>query len=184
MRFKDWKIWIKSKPWILKWFILLVLLRPIIDNLYFLKEISPFLSPLYIVGVLTPIIVVYVLAKFPKPKKSSFDKYFKIWSFFLLVGILFVIIFDPLSKDSFEFLLKLSLPIYLYFFVRVFIQNKRDLEGVLTTFLYSGGFVAVLLLYELLFGAIRIVESRGMERLQRSFGDVVSYGIYFVLYFL
>ena len=184
MRFKDWKIWIKSKPWILKWFILLVLLRPIIDNLYFLKEISPFLSPLYIVGVLTPIIVVYVLAKFPKPKKSSFDKYFKIWSFFLLVGILFVIIFDPLSKDSFEFLLKLSLPIYLYFFVRVFIQNKRDLEGVLTTFLYSGGFVAVLLLYELLFGAIRIVESRGMERLQGSFGDVVSYGIYLSFCFL
>lgn len=184
MRFKDWKIWIKSKPWILKWFILLVLLRPIIDNLYFLKEISPFLSPLYIVGVLTPIIVVYVLAKFPRPKKSSFDKYFKIWSFFLLVGILFVIIFDPLSKDSFEFLLKLSLPIYLYFFVRVFIQNKRDLEGLLTTFLYSGGFVAVLLLYELLFGAIRIVESRGMERLQGSFGDVVSYGIYLSFCFL
>jgi hypothetical protein len=184
LRFKDWKIWIKSKPWILKWFILLVLLRPIIDNLYFLKEISPFLSPLYIVGVLTPIIVVYVLAKFPRPKKSSFDKYFKIWSFFLLVGILFVIIFDPLSKDSFEFLLKLSLPIYLYFFVRVFIQNKRDLEGVLTTFLYSGGFVAVLLLYELLFGAIRIVESRGMERLQGSFGDVVSYGIYLSFCFL
>jgi hypothetical protein len=184
LRFKDWKIWIKSKPWILKWFILLVLLRPIIDNLYFLKEISPFLSPLYIVGVLTPIIVVYVLAKFPRPKKSSFDKYFKIWSFFLLVGILFVIIFDPLSKDSFEFLLKLSLPIYLYFFVRVFIQNKRDLEGLLTTFLYSGGFVAVLLLYELLFGAIRIVESRGMERLQGSFGDVVSYGIYLSFCFL
>ncbi len=184
MSFKDWKIWISSKPWILKWFIFLVLLRPIIDNLYFLKEISPFLSPLYIVGVLTPALGIYVVAKFPKPKKSSFDKYFGIWSFFLLVGIFFVIIYDPLSKDSFEYLLKLSLPIYLYYFARRFIQNKKDLDGLLITFLYSGVFVAVILLYELLFGAIRVVESRGMERIQGSFGDVVSYGIYLTFCFL
>jgi len=184
LKFKSWKIWLKSKPWILKWFVLLVFLRPIIDNLYFLKEISPFLSPLYIVGVLTPILAIYVVAKFPKPKQSTFDKFFKIWSFFLLVGIFFVIIFDPLSKDSFEFLLKLSLPIHLYFFARIFIQNKRDLDGILTTFLYSGGFVAIILLYEVTFGAIRIVESRGMERIQGSFGDVVSYGIYLAFCFL
>tara|TARA_B100000809_G_scaffold104252_1_gene102792 strand:+ start:2894 stop:4114 length:1221 start_codon:yes stop_codon:yes gene_type:complete len=174
----------KSKPWILRWFILLVLLRPIIDNLFFLKRISPFLSPLYIVGVLTPFLAIYALAKFSKPQKSTLDKFVKIWSFFLLVGVFFVIIYDPLSKDSFEFLLKLTLPIYLYFFARLFIKNKRDLDGILTTFLFSGGFVAVILLYEVVFGAIRIVESRGMERIQGSFGDVVSYGIYLSFCFL
>lgn len=184
MRFKSWKIWLKSKPWVLKWFILLVLLRPIIDNFYFLKEISPFLSPLYIVGILTPLLTIYALAKLPKPKKSSLDKFVKIWSFFLLIGIFFVIIYDPLSKGSFEFLLKLTLPIYLYFFARIFIHNKRDLDGILTTFLYSGGFVALILVYEVVFGAIRIVESRGMERIQGSFGDVVSYGIYLSFCFL
>jgi O-antigen ligase len=184
VKFKKWKIWLKSKPWLLKWFIILVLLRPIIDNLYFLKEISPFLSPLYIVGVLTPILVLYVIAKFPKPKRSKLDKYVKIWSLFLFIGIFFVIIYDPLSIDSFEYLLKLSIPVYIYFFARVFIQNKQDLDGILTTFLYSGIFVAMLLLYELFFGAIRTVESRGMERLQGSFGDVVSYGIYLSFCFL
>jgi hypothetical protein len=184
MTFKNWKIWLKSKPWLLKWFIILVLLRPIIDNLYFLKEISPFLSPLYIVGVLTPILVLYVIVKLPKPKLSKLDKYIKIWSFFLLIGIFFVIIYDPLSMESFEYLLKLSIPIYLYFFARIFIQSKEDLDGILITFLYSGLFVAIVLLYELTFGAIRIVESRGMERLQGSFGDVVSYGIYLAFCFL
>lgn len=184
MKFKNWKIWLKSKPWLLKWFVLLVLFRPIIDNLYFLKNISPFLSPLYIVGVLTPILVIYVIAKKPKPKKSKLDKYFKYWSFFVLLGTFFVFIFDPLSKTSFEFLLKLTIPIYIYFFARIFIQNKQDLDGILTTFLYSGVFVAVLLLYEVLFGAIRLVESRGMERIQGSFGDVVSYGIYMAFCFL
>lgn len=161
-----------------------MLLRPIIDNLYFLKNISPFLSPLYIVGVLTPVLVIIAIAKRPKPKQSKLDKYFKIWSIFILIGIFFVILFDPLSMISFEYLLKLSIPIYIYFFARIFIQNKQDLDGILTTFLYSGVFVAAILLYEVFFGAIRLVESRGMERIQGSFGDVVSYGIYLAFCFL
>lgn len=168
----------------LRWFIVLVLLRPIIDNLFFLKEISPFLSPLYIVGVLTPILVIFALVKNKKPKKSKLDKYFKIWSTFLLIGIFFVILYDPLTLGSFEFLLKLSIPIYIYFFARIFIKNKQDLDGILTTFLYSGIFVAIILLYEVVFGAIRVVESRGMDRIQGSFGDVVSYGIYLAFCFL
>lgn len=184
MKYRDWKIWLKSKPWILKWFIILVLLRPIIDNFYFLKNISPFLSPLYIVGVLTPILIIIAISKTPKPIRSKLDKYFKIWSVFVVIGIFFVILFDPLSVDSLEYLLKLSIPIYIYFFARRFIQSKRDLDGILTTFLYSGIFVAVILLYELFFGAIRVVESRGMERIQGSFGDVVSYGIYLSFCFL
>lgn len=184
MKFKNWKIWLKSKPWILKWFIIVVLLRPIIDNLYFLKNISPFLSPLYIVGVLTPVLVIVAITRLPKPKQTKLDKYFKIWSAFILLGTFFVILFDPLSTISFEFLLKLTIPIYLYYFARRFIQSKQDLDGILTTFLYSGIFVAAILIYELVFGAIKIVESRGMERIQGSFGDVVSYGIYLAFCFL
>lgn len=184
MKFKNWKIWLKSKPWLLKWFVILVLLRPIIDNLYFLKNISPFLSPLYMVGVLTPILALIVIARFPQPKKSRLDKFFKYWSFFVLLGTFFVIIFDPLTKLSFEFLLKLTMPIYIYFFARRFIQSRKDLNGILTTFLYSGIFVAAILLFELFVNPIRLVESRGFERIQGSFGDVVSYGIYLSFCFL
>lgn len=184
MKFKDWKIWLKSKSWTLKWFIILVLLRPVIDNLFFLKNISPFLSPLYWVGVLTPVLVIISLIKNPKPIQTNLDKYFKIWSVFIFIGIFFVILGDPLTMESLEFLLKLSIPIYLYFFARIFIQNKQDLDGFLTTFLYSGVFVAVVLLYELVINPIRLVESRGMDRIQGSFGDVVSYGIYLTFCFL
>ncbi|MBI2280424.1 MAG: hypothetical protein HYU68_07015 [Bacteroidetes bacterium] len=184
MKFRDWKIWLKSKHWTLKWFIILVLLRPIIDNLFFLKNISPFLSPLYWVGILTPVLVIISLIKNPKPIQTNLDKYFKIWSVFIFIGIFFVILGDPLTMESLEFLLKLSIPIYLYFFARIFIQNKQDLDGFLTTFLYSGVFVAVILLYELVINPIRLVESRGMDRIQGSFGDVVSYGIYLTFCFL
>lgn len=184
MNFKNWKIWLKSKPWTLKWFIILVLLRPIIDNLYFLKNISPFLSPLYIVGVLTPLMVIYVVVRTPKPIFTKLDRYMKIWSFFIIFGTFFVVLYDPLTLESFEFLLKLTLPVYIYFFARRFIQNKQDLDGILTTFLYSGIFVAAILLYEVVINPIRVEESRGMERIQGSFGDVVSYGIFLTFSFL
>ncbi len=128
--------------------------------------------------------VVLAVLKRPKPKQTKLDKYVKIWSIFVLIGVFFVILFDPLSMLSFEFLLKLTIPIYLYFFARIFIQSKKDLDGILTTFLYSGIAVATILLYEVFFGAIRIEESRGMERIQGSFGDVVSYSIYLLFCFL
>lgn len=89
MKFNQWKIWLKSKPWILKWFILLVLIRPIIDNLYFLKDISPFLSPLYIAGVLTPLMVIYVLAKTKKPASTKLDRHMRFFSFFHFAGNIF-----------------------------------------------------------------------------------------------
>src|SRR5690606_27236366 len=114
-------------------------------------------------------LVILAILKRPKIIKTNLDKYFKIWSAFLLLGIFFVILFDPLSTISFEFLLKLSIPIYIYFFARRLIQSKQDLDGILTTFLYSGIFVALILIYELVFGAIRVVESRGMDRIQGSF---------------
>lgn len=68
--------------------------------------------------------------------------------------------------------------------MRIFIQSREDLDGILTTFLYSGIIVAAILFYELFFGAIEVQESRGMERIQGSFGDVVSYSIYLLFCFL
>ncbi|HRZ78170.1 MAG TPA: hypothetical protein P5248_12420, partial [Bacteroidales bacterium] len=64
MKHREWKHWVRSKPWALRWFIYLVLLRPVIDNLYYLKHVSPFLSPLYIVGVLSPLLALSALLRY------------------------------------------------------------------------------------------------------------------------
>lgn len=183
MNYRDWKIWVKSKPWALKWFIILVLLRPIIDNLYFLKNISPFLSPLYIVGVLTPVLIIWAVVSTPKPYRSKADKYFYAWSVFLLIGTFFVMLFNPSSLEALEYLLKLSLPVYIFIFTKRFVRSKTDLNGILQTFLYSSIFVVLLLGYEVIFNPINTSESRGFERIQGSFGDVVSYSIYTTMSF-
>jgi O-antigen ligase len=184
MLFKDWKIWFKALPKTMKWFVWLVLLRPIIDSFYFLKDISPILSPLYIVGVMTPVLIIWSLARMKRQKQTQMDTVFKFFAFFVGLGIVFVGFYDLFSQETLEMGIKLSLPLFLFYYLRRFIRTKKDLDGILQSFLYSAIFVGFMIAYELAFGAIRVEESRGFDRIQGYFGDVVSYGIYIVFSFL
>ncbi len=178
MTFKAWKHWFYHLPWSLRWFVVLVLLRPAIDNFYFLKEISPFLSPLYIVGVLTPFLAIFSLSRLKRPIASSLDIYFKFWSILIILSVIFLLVEDPESLRTLELLFKLTLPVYLYFYLRAFIRSKEDLDGILFTFLYSCILVSVLFLYELIINPIRIEYSRGQERIMGNFADVMNYATY------
>jgi hypothetical protein len=178
MTFKEWTEWLRELPWLLRWFPLLVVLRPLVDSLYFLKEVSPLASPPYLVGVVTPILAIAALVKFRFPPFGKVDKAFMHWSIVVLLNCFFLLLYDPLSLLSIEFLLKLSLPVYLFFFLRLLIRDLRDLHGILQSFLYAGIFIVGILLFEVLVNPIRIEESRGLQRIQGSFGDVVSYGMY------
>lgn len=184
MTFKEWKSWLAELPWPLRWFPVLVLLRPVVDNFYYLKEVSPFLSPLYIVGLLTPVLAIIAIIRYKQAEFSALDKAFIYWTLAVLFSCLFIFFYGSYSLLSIEFILKLSLPVYLYFFLRRLIQSRRDLDGILQSFLYSGIFVALILLFEVFVNPIRIEESRGLGRIQGNFGDVVSYGIYIVFSFL
>lgn len=184
MRFKDWKIWLRSLPWSLRWFVILVLVRPIVDNFYFLKNISPLLSPLYLVGVLTPVLCIYAVVSYKKKDRSVLDYVFGFWSVLMLISILFLFLYNPLSVVFLEYLLKLSLPIYLFYFLRLLIRSSRDLDGVLQTFLYSCVFVVVVFVYELAVKPIRVIMSRDLERIQGNYGDVMNYSMYLTMGFL
>ncbi len=136
------------------------------------------MSPPYIVGVLTPLACILAFVKYRFPKFNPADKAFLYWSFAVLFSTLMLLFYDPFSLLSIEFVLKLSMPVYIYFFLRLCITDIRDLHGILQSFLYSGVFVALLLFYEIFVTPIRIEESRGMERIQGNFGDVMSYGMF------
>jgi len=181
MTWREWKIWFREKPWILRWFILLVLLRPVVDNFYYLKEISPLLSPLYIVGVLTPALCLLTIFRYRVRPTTALDRFFGYWSAMILLGCFLIYLFEPFSLLATEFVLKLSLPVYVYYFLRRLIVKQRDLDGILQTVLYASVIVAIILVYELVSGPIRMEESRGKARIQGNFGDVVSYGIYIAL---
>jgi O-Antigen ligase len=183
MRFKIWRIWLKSKPWSLRWFVFLVLLRPVIDNFYFLKEISPFLSPLYWAGLLTPLLCIPAIIK-NTYRNNIIHKLFNVWSALILVNTLLIILQPVDAFTLIQYVLKLSMPVYLFFFLRIFIKNKTDFTGLVTTFLYAAGIAGLILLYELLVNPIRLEYSRGIERIQGGYADIMNYAIYITFGFL
>ncbi|MBN1597146.1 MAG: O-antigen ligase family protein [Bacteroidales bacterium] len=181
MGFKAWYIWFRQTPWVFKWFIIFIIFRPIIDNYYHLKYISPFLSPLNIVGVLTPVLCINAIIRF-RQEKNITDLLFIGWSILVLISCTSILLFGYRNLlENLRFVLKLSLPIFLFPFLRILIYNKTQLEGVLTAFLYSCIIAASLMLYEILQDPIGTQVSRGITRYQAGYGDVMNYAIYITL---
>lgn len=136
MRLKNWWTWVNRKPLYLRWFIYFLLIRPIAEQYYNLKEISPLLSPLYWLGVLTLILSIIGILK-GRSIRSGLDKLFYVWGFLIISSVL-ALYFGSTSLLSYlNYAIKLSLPVLVYFFLRVFIKNKSDFVGLLTTFLIS-----------------------------------------------
>jgi hypothetical protein len=178
MKFKEWKEWYKSLPKSFRWFVWLILLRPLIDNFYYLKEISPFLSPLYIVGGLTPIVIFYTIRKKQKPVRSEIDTNFRIWGGFILAGIIMMGFTGLLSLNYWIVIIKISLPIYLFIFLRYFVRNQKDIDGILQTFLYSAILIVGIFAYEIVVQPLNMTRTRGIDRMQGNFADVFNYATY------
>ncbi len=174
----------KQLPFSLRWFVVLILLRPIIDVFYFLKELSPALSPLYIAGILTPILigVSYVSRSFPKKYPSLLvDTNFGIWSALVLFNIILLVTIEE-GVQLMGNVLRYSSPILLFFYLRHFVKSKTDLIGLLQTFYYSALIPAAILCYELVYDPINtelLSASRGgEERMQGAYADIMNYAIY------
>lgn len=184
LNFKEWKIWYNSKAFTTKWFVVLVLLRPIIDNFYFLKNVSPLLSPLYLVGVLTPLLVFHTFNKTKKGANSVIDSSFFLLTACTLLSTFMVFLYDPVSIEGLQFIVKLPMIIYLFYYCRRIVTSKEDLERLMQTFIYSTFFVVVILLYEVIVNPFKVEYSRGLERIQGNFADVTNYGFYATISFL
>ena len=182
MNFKEWLAWYRSLPITKKWFIILILIRPISDNFYDLKEVSVLTSPLYIIGILTPLLILFSFTspRLSAPKRSLIDIPFYIWGAFVLLNC-FYMYFTDLSLVTFGDSIKYMLPVLLYAYARRFVKGKTDLLGVLQTFLYASIFPFCLLAYESIFNpiAIEYMSGRGGgSRIRGGYGDIMNYAIY------
>ena len=186
MNYREWRSWFREQPWSLKWFLVLVLIRPALDLLYFLKEVSPFLSPLYIIGVATPVLILFSFfsQKFPRTRSTLIDLAFVLLTGLFLFNSAAVLTLD-LTIPTLEVVFKLMTPVLIYFFVRHLIRSQRDLDGLLVTFLVSTIVPIGMLLYESLvspFGSV--VNTREFDRFNGLYADVMSYAIYVMGAFL
>lgn len=181
-KFKWWKNSIRVLPWQKKWFIYLILLRPIIDTFYFLKELSILLSPLYLIGIITPILIFISLASV-NIKTYSTPISFKIWSFFIFFNCTFLLINFP-DVQMFGAVIKYTIPVFLIIYCWKFFRTQKDLELILYTAIIASIFPVLLLLFEFFVEPIKVdtlTESRGGGvRLEGLYADSVSYAIFFI----
>ncbi len=178
MKFKEWREWYKSLHGSQKWFIIFILIRPLVDNFYYFKNISPLISPLYIVGVLTPVLCIHSIRMVKNYYRSPIDTIFGIWFAMVLFSSLFVFLNNPFDLKSYEWLFQTTIVYFIFFFARRLVKSPRDIDGILQTFLYSACIVAGFILYEILFHPLKSIQTRGMERLEGLYADVMNYGIY------
>jgi hypothetical protein len=189
MNFKAWLSWYRSLHLSRKWFVILIIIRPIIDNFYELKEASVLASPLYIVGVLTPVLILlsYTANKFPKPIPAAQDFPLKLFAFFLF-GNCLVFYATQLSVTSLGDVVKYTTPILLYFYSRSFIQSKQDLDGIIFACLIACIFPFGMLMYESFVNPIAIeyisTGRGGGSRIRGAYADIMNYAVYIELFFI
>ncbi len=189
MTYQEWKAYWKKMEWNRKWFAIFILLRPLADNFYFLKEVSPLISPLYILGVLTPLLIFATIRSkgFPKNTSSVTDGFMRIWGLVVFVNCVFFIMF-AFSIENLGSIIKYATPPLLFFYARKFVQSKEDIVFLLTTFLYSCMFPFAILGFETFVHPIRpelVSEGRGGGyRVHGTYSDCMNYAVYFVGAFL
>lgn len=183
LTFSDWKQHWRQLDWTRKWFPILVFLRPVADNFYFLKEYSAFYSPIYLLGVLTPILCFVAIARMKSIRSASADQFMRIWWIMIIVNGLALLSFDA-TVDNFGNVWKYLSPPLLFFYLRHFVQSKRDLVFLLQTFLYSAIYPFLSMAIELVFGPIApeyVSAGRGGgARLRGYYADSANYFIYFI----
>lgn len=177
MKFREWVLWYKSLHASCRWFIILILLRPLLDNLYYLKDISIFASPLYIVGIITPFLAIWGISK-NRTYYSSLDMVLKAWLVLVLFSSLFIFFNNAFDLKFYEIFFQTITVFAIYFFARRMIRSLKDIDGILMTFLYSSLFVAGIIIYEIAFQPFKSTLSRGLMRLEGAYADVMNYSIY------
>jgi hypothetical protein len=185
MTFREWRIWFKELPWTVKWFVILVLFRPIIDNFYWVKDINPLFSPLNIVGVLTPVLIIWSLSSksIPSRKISTVDTFLMFYGFLVILNS-FVLDVTYGKIELIGNTIKFIIPPFLFIYLRRAIRSERDLNGILTSFLYSGIYILGMLGYETFVNPLQesfVTEGRGGgARLIGEYNDMMNYAIYIV----
>lgn len=188
MIFKEWLKWIKSVPWSFKWFLLLILIRPISDAFYYLKDISILISPPNIIAVLTIPFVFLSITTGKRPGIRSGLSYIDLivimWGTLVLMNAmsLFFVLDD---FTALEYFLRSIIPFAIYVYARFFVRSMQHLYIILLTALISALIPAGMFLLELVIGPFGTQLTRGsVLRYHGLYADIFHYSIYSLFAFL
>lgn len=176
---KYWYSWFKKQPMVLKWFLWLMLLMPVIAMFH---QKSGGLSVLQIVGTLTFLLLLNII--FLRRIKLQTYELFLLFFGGLLIFNNVIFFLLNISIENFGYILRNLLPLLLYFYLRRVVKSRKEFEGILLTFFVASILPISILLYEFFFAPIKEVytqESRGgFIRLSGFYADIFSYMAYII----
>jgi O-antigen ligase len=142
-------------------------------------------SPLAIIGVITPMAIFFFWAsgQLPSIRWTPSDWIFTAWAGLMILNAIYFYLTHA-TLPWMGVIIKITLPVYLYPFLRHQIRSRKDLNGIMMTCLVSSFIPIATMIYELLFSPIQIQISRGLERVTGGYADVFNYSIYFLLFFI
>src|SRR5690625_437077 len=161
--------------------LLLILVRPVVDTLYFLKDVSIFLSPLIWIAALTPVLVFLSLTLGKKQSiKTGFsyiDLMMVIWVGVVLINTL-QLYFEMDVLTASDIFLRSTMPYIIYFYSRYFIRSMRNLYFLVITALFAALIPAGIFILDLLivpFGTQ--LTSGSIIGYHRLYADICHYSI-------
>ncbi|MBE0644922.1 MAG: hypothetical protein IH600_12640 [Bacteroidetes bacterium] len=183
MQIFQWLGWFNNLKIEKKWFVVVMLLRPVLEGLFFLKEVSIVLSPLYLLGIGVPIAV--LLSIFTRYKKKAKEvggvDAFRLFSYFTVISCALLIVRSGVGISTIQAVLRVSLIIFIFSYSARYFLNIRDVEGLLITFLISSLYPLMMMMYEILVNPISIEMSRSLERIRGLYADSFNYSIYITM---
>ena len=118
-------------------FPLIILIRPLTDLAFDVKVLFTF-TPLHIIGGGIPVVILllFLARELTAPKKTLpvFNGFFKLWCSLLVINAILIWISEP-SFYTLSWALKITLPFYLFLFLRYFVDSEKNLEGILQSML-------------------------------------------------
>jgi hypothetical protein len=181
-RLKQWRRWFSKQPWSYKWFLWLVLLRPIIDVFWYVKETALF-SPLQLAGIFTFFFSLIYSLRLPSQGKRQYPLAFNLFAGLLIMNLLLITV-EVGSAGAFIRFVRFITPVILFAYLVKVMKNQERFHGFLFTFLISSIFPLAMLYYETIFDPISYVELSekrgGGYRLTGLYADLFNYMSYLI----
>lgn len=181
MNYSSFLSWFKSKKFLNRVFILILIIKPLLDTFYDLTLFGN-ITFLKVIGILIFLICFYtILARKKVVYHSSLGLIFT-WAALYTINLILVLLFN-LNMNVLSEVFKMGMTVYiLYYFFRE-VRSEQDVLGYLFAYLLSLIFLIGGFAYSDIF--IQEVEiTRGAERIITVYGDIGSIGIQYNLGFI
>lgn len=183
MQINEWPQWFKRLKFERKWFVVVMLLRPILEGLFFLKEVSIVLSPLYLLGIGVPAAVFWtILTRFRKKTQGiAGNGAFRLFSAFTVISCTLLLVRGGVEMSTIQTVLRVTFIIFIFSYATRYFYEFRDAEGLLITFLIASLYPLLMMMYEIFVDPISIEMSRNLERIRGLYADSFNYSIYITM---